>query len=113
MMVSLALLPGLFVGWCWAKASGLGRDGQYEGRLHTRSAPSPACGGGLGWGQVTDDASRKQVTARGITNIRACCVPPPPPPSPPPPPPPPRGGREHPPPAAAPPPPPPGLPGTE
>ena len=76
-MVSLALLPGLFVGWCWAKASGLGREGQYEGRLHTRSAPSPACGGGLGWGQVTDDASRKQVTARGITNIRACCVPPP------------------------------------
>src|SRR5882757_6401516 len=78
MMVSLALLPGVFVGWCWAKASGLGREGQYRGRLHARSAPSPACGGGLGWGQVTDDASRKQVTEGGITNIRACCVPPPP-----------------------------------
>src|SRR6266581_2493603 len=77
MMVSLALLPGVFVGWCWAKASGLGREGQYRGRLHARSAPSPACGGGLGWGQVTDDASRKQVTEGGITNIRACCVPPP------------------------------------
>src|SRR5258705_10033212 len=105
MMVSLALLPGLFVGWCWAKASGLGREGQYEGRLHTRSAPSPACGGGLGWGQVTDDASRKQVTARGITNIRACCVPPPPLPSLMHPPPPAGGGRHHPHPRVAPPPP--------
>src|SRR5258708_1824952 len=47
---------------------------------HSESFPGQpcACGGGLGWGQVTDDASRRQVTARGITNIRACCVPPPP-----------------------------------
>src|SRR5712664_2951575 len=30
MMVFLALLPGVFVGWCWAKASGLGSEGQYD-----------------------------------------------------------------------------------
>src|SRR5712664_3463363 len=30
MMVFLALLPGVFVVWCWAKASGLGSEGQYD-----------------------------------------------------------------------------------
>src|SRR6267378_94533 len=44
MMVSLALLPGVFVGWCWAKASGLGREGQYGGGADL--LPSPLVGEG-------------------------------------------------------------------
>src|SRR5882757_10325062 len=45
----MTLLPGTIVG-C-AKVIELGEEGQYpESERHVQCAPSPACGGGLGWG---------------------------------------------------------------